>query len=494
MKLQVFTILAIILFGSTANTFAQSNEKTQAIYNLLDTYFNDNVRNGFSGSVLIAKEGNILLSKGYGYADRKAKTPNTSKTVFDIGSNTKQFTATAILKLVALNKINLSDTLPVFFEDTPEDKEQITIHQLLTHSSGLESYSSGNDFEPIAKTDFLNQVFSSELISDIGTSYNYSNIGYSILAIIIEQVSGQQYEEFVNQYLFEPAGMAQTGYLLPEWDSGQIAKGYRNSFQDIGTMIDLYKEHGITWHLKGNGGINSTTEDMYKWYKAMKENIIIPESLKEQQFKPHVVSSIEWNSYYGYGWGVTETSRKTKVISHSGANPAYYSDILWFTNDDVFIIYCSNVRNKEIEYLAWDFQNIIFDQDYIPKPIKKNAYSLVFDFIQNNDPKKVGEIPELIKNEVDLDFKDHNILNRIGLDALGKPHEKWAVPLLKLNVELFPDDGNLWDSLGEAYKKRGEKELAIQSFEKALLLKPEGKCSWCANSRMLLNELNTIVD
>ena len=187
----------------------------------------------------------------------------------------------------------------------------------------------GNDFEFITKKDFLNEVFSYEPLSAPGTAYNYSNVGYSILAIIIEQVSGQQYEDFVNQYLFEPAGMTQTGYLLPEWDSGEIAKGYRNSFQDIGTMIDLYKEHGISWHLKGNGGINSTTEDMYKWYRAMKENIIIPESLKEQQFKPHIVSSIEWNS--SYGWGVTETSRKTKVISHSGANPAYYSDILWFS-------------------------------------------------------------------------------------------------------------------------------------------------------------------
>lgn len=161
----------------------------------LDTYFSKNIKNGFAGSVLVSKEGRIILSKGYGFSDIEKKIPNTSNTIFDIGSNTKQFTATAILKLVELKKLKLSDSLHIYFKNIPNDKKDITIHQLLTHSSGLPPYS-GNDFDIISKKDFLQSVFRLELVSTPGPEYNYSNVGIVFWPLFSSRFRGKNMSTF----------------------------------------------------------------------------------------------------------------------------------------------------------------------------------------------------------------------------------------------------------------------------------------------------------
>jgi len=485
-KTMLFALM--VTLGCLSHLQAQQSPSNAQIKTALDSYFNINIPNGFAGAVLVAKKGEILLSKGYGYANVSDKTPNTSNTVFDIGSNTKQITATAILKLVELQKLKLTDPLKAFFKDIPNDKANITIHQLLSHTSGLQTYS-GSDFDMIAKADFLNQVFAYKLLSTPGSSYHYSNVGFSVLAIILEQVSGQDYEAFLNQYLFQPAGMKETGYLLPVWNTDLIAHGYRRGYQDIGNTITRYKDIGLSWHLKGNGGLNSTLNDLYKWYEALKNNTLISETSKQQLFEPYILESKTYNSYYGYGWSISETPRKTKVVSHSGANPAFYSDILYFVDEDVFVMYCANKRVPELEYLAWEFQKLIFDLNDTPKPVAKNKYAYIHNFIKSNTPENLSKLQDNFKQEFGTEIKDVNLLNRVGYYSLGTDLEHWVIPLLKLNVDLFPADGNLWDTLGEAHYELSQPKKAIEAFKKALSLKPETECGWCENSQKKLNML-----
>ena len=149
----------------------------------------------FSGVILVAQNDNIIFNKAYGLKNTQENGLNNINTVFDICSITKQFTAAAILKLSMENKVSVNDKLSKYFDAVPEDKKNITLHQLLTHSSGLVS-DVGGDYDTVTEKDFLNKVFRSRLISPVGEKFNYSNIGYSLLGLIIEKASGMELRSF----------------------------------------------------------------------------------------------------------------------------------------------------------------------------------------------------------------------------------------------------------------------------------------------------------
>ncbi len=215
-------LLTLTLFFYTS--FGQTI-KENGTFQQIDNYLSELEKIGFSGSVLIEINNEKIISKGYGFSDKVKQIKNSPNTIFDIGSITKQFTAAAILKLEMQGKLTTEDKLTKFFDNVPKDKESITIHDLLRHQSGLIS-SVGKDYEKISKEEFLNKIFSSPLLFEIGTGFSYSNIGYSLLAMIIEKVSGQTYETYLYNNLWKPAQMEMTGYSRPQFDSNLIAVGY----------------------------------------------------------------------------------------------------------------------------------------------------------------------------------------------------------------------------------------------------------------------------
>ena len=159
---------------------------------------------GFSGTVLVEVDGEKVISKGYGHSNAAQKIRNAPHTIFDIGSVTKQFTGAAILKLEMQGKVSTADKITKYFVDVPSDKSEITIHQLLRHSSGLPS-NVGGDYEAITESDFVDKVMKSTLRFPSGTDFSYSNIGYSLLAMIVEKAAGQTYEAFLQENLWKPA-------------------------------------------------------------------------------------------------------------------------------------------------------------------------------------------------------------------------------------------------------------------------------------------------
>tara|TARA_Y100001972_G_scaffold121746_1_gene166257 strand:+ start:1337 stop:2815 length:1479 start_codon:yes stop_codon:yes gene_type:complete len=455
----------------------------------IDNYLTQSASNGFSGSVLVAKKGEIILSKGYGWADRENKIPNSPLTVFNIGSVTKQFTASAILKLVEQGKIKTSDKISSFFDQAPIDKRDITIHQLLTHTSGISNRTGGFRYDEASKEQFLTEFFESALQSEPGKKYQYANANYILLTAILESVSNQTYGSFLQDYLFEPAQMKSTGYKSINFHTERLAHGYYynrtdEQWADWGTTQQHLPYNNKHWYSIGKGDIHSTVEDLYKWHVALEDNLVLTSKSRAVQETPHVAENDEMTSFYGYGWAISKTNRETKMVAHNGSNGLYFADFVRFVEDDVVVIYITNAfLGSESENVAREIGKMIFDTDYKATPIPKNIYELIHGFMKTNPSENAEELPDFLHTELKGDFIDPSVLNILGYSRLKKEDNPgWALALFKLNVKLFPEDGNLWDSLGEAYLKYDNKEDAIRSYTKAVELGSE-------ESMETLNEL-----
>ena len=470
--LQIFITLFLISVSSTA--VAQHQDPSSTLYYRIDDYLESGAENGFAGAITVIKNGNILINKGYGVANKTTQTPNNPNTIFDIGSNTKQFTATAILKLIELGKLNENNPLSLFFKNLPTDKQNITIHQLLTHTSGF-TESIGNDFDEISSKQFFDTLFSSKLLFEPGERFAYSNVGYSILGKIIEMVSGLAYEEFLSRYLFIPAGMKQTGYLLPEWNTEQISRSYNRGILEDEPPILKYQKNGtISWHLKANGGINSTQNDMILWHNALKSNKII----SKESFEKMTASYADYPNgtlSYGYGWTIRFLEGNVKRIAHNGSNGAYAHTLIWFPEKDIYIVYATNANSEKTEYIAYEIAKMLLDETYHPKPIENNVYAFAVSYMENNSIDKTDELIAILKEKYPDNFTSSRLLNSIGnILLMINKHKGWAIALFKKNIELYPGDGNLWDSLGDGYKATNQKEEAIKSYNKAIELGYEG--------------------
>ena len=273
-------IASLVLFAVGAAT-------ARAQQAALDSALRGLEAKGFSGVVRVEQRGVTLLEKGYGLANRADKTPFSASTVVQIGSNTKDFTVVALLQLHERGTLNVHDSLAKFFPSAPADKRNITLWQLVTHVAGF-PIGLGGDFEPVTREQLVKAAFERPLNFPPGTREQYSNTGYSLLAAIIEQVSGRTYDEYVRENILDPLGLRNTGFLLPHFDLARVAHGYRNG-EDVGTM--LAKPHaadGPYWNLRGNGGMLSTVGDMHTFYKALFEsNTLLKPATRALRFDPN---------------------------------------------------------------------------------------------------------------------------------------------------------------------------------------------------------------
>ncbi len=332
----------------------------------LEQYLSRLAKLGFSGTVLVAKDGKVLLEKGYGMADRERKIPMAADSVISIGSITKQFTAAAILKLEMAGKLRVDEPIGRFFPGAPPEKAAITIHQLLTHSAGLESDYGPTDYEAVSRDEIIRRVMAAPLRTPPGKQYFYSNAGYSLLAAIVEILSGQSYETYLRDNLFVPAGMKATGYKVA-WRDGQVAHGYVDG-KDWGTILDKpWDKDGPYWNLRGNGGIHSTAGDMYRWHLALEGDKILSKAAKEKYFKPYVPEGPEGQSYYAYGWAIFETPRKTRLVAHNGGNGVFAADFRRYVDENVVIYAASNAEPSAIA-LTEVLPAIVFGGDYAMPP------------------------------------------------------------------------------------------------------------------------------
>ena len=297
----------------------KSIELTSAHDNIIvqiETYLNRLQEAGFSGAILVAQNGKIIFKEGYGLADKSKDIPITPATVFDTASLSKQFTAAAVLHLEQQGLLKVEDSLAKFFDDVPSDKANITIHQLLTHSSGLPEYVYKGDLAKTSRKQAVILAFDARLKFQPGTKYLYSDTGYGLLAAIVEIISGQSFQDYLQQHLFAPVGMVHTGfYNDPKWAEMTVAHGYNNK-KDFGSAA---KRSGPYWGLLGFGGVLTTVNDLYLWNTALSSNQILSDESIAKLFTPYIQEG-DGDSYYGYGWAIQELPKYGKMIWHDGAS------------------------------------------------------------------------------------------------------------------------------------------------------------------------------
>ena len=485
MKRLFSTLITTLLFCFLAFGQVENNMKTTR---QMKAYLSELEKIGFSGSVLVEINGKEVISKGYGFSNKAKSIKNAPNTIFDIGSITKQFTASAILKLEMQGKLSTDDKITKYFENVPTDKSNITIHDLLHHQSGLQSVV-GKDYDKISQADFLDAVMKSKLRFEVGKDFSYSNIGYSLLGMIIEIVSGKSYETYLYENLWKPAGMEMTGYSRPEFDSTKIAIGYYKDDKIWGKPTN--KEWDTTkpyWHLAGNGGILSTTEDMYKWHKALMGEKILSIEAKNKLYHPIIRDKENYNNIYAYGWDVSVTNRNTRRIWHDGSNDIFYADFMRFIDENVTLILISNKSHPtNFDRLNFELSRIIFENNYKPTiPIADNETNQKYtqNLIEIILDKGIEAGNESYKKRAAKTNILEYILNNRGYEILSQNDYDKAIALFTMNTFAFPKSANAFDSLGEAYMKKGENQLAIKNYKKSLELDPNN-----GNAKDMLNAL-----
>lgn len=303
----------------------------------------------FSGSVLIARNGKVLIRKGYGQADREKHLVNTAQTKFRIGSLTKQFTAMAILILQARGKLNVQDRICFYLSECPATWQKITLHHLLTHTSGIPDFARFPDYQttqgsPSSPTQTIARFKDKPLDFQPGEKFSYSNSGYVVLGAIIEQASGKRYEAFLQENIFVPLQMVDSGY---NHNNGDLAIGYRNQ-TNLADFIDMSIPYAA-------GGLYSTVEDLYRWDQALYTDKLISKSLRDKMFT-------SFGGFgYGYGWGIGKEGDRP-VISHIGGMQGFSSSIARYPNDKVVIIVLSNREDGNSGDIGLQLAKIVFGE------------------------------------------------------------------------------------------------------------------------------------
>ncbi len=343
-------VVAAVSVPASAQQFSVPNESLVMgpIGERVDAYLEEAAVWGFSGVVLLAEQGEILLHKGYGLADYERGVPFTTQTAFDMGSITKSLTATAIMRAEADGLLSVHDPIGRFFDNVPTDKAKMTIHHLLTHSSGLQN-SMGEDYDAIPRDSLVGLALASELRWEPGTRYRYSNAGYGLLAAILELTSGQAYEDYLREHIFEPAGMRTTGYVGVDWESVPIAHSYRRGV-DEGTPFSgrmaiwdrQWSPEGPYWNLLGNGGLVTTAADLYRFVLAHDAGIIVPDRQQTKLDTPFVRENEEGSSHYGYGWTFFPDPAGGYRIAHDGSDGAFYSLVSRSVNRGRVLVFHAN--------------------------------------------------------------------------------------------------------------------------------------------------------
>jgi CubicO group peptidase (beta-lactamase class C family) len=339
--LALIAALTLAAFGTGGHEPADKGGRDPS-YRPVARFLDDALPNRASGTLVAARHGKLLHCRGFGLADRKERVAAGCDTVYDIMSMTKQFTAAAILKLEMMGELRVTDRIAAHLGPVPKDKRRITLHHLLTHTSGLTD-ALGGDYEPLSREQMLSGALESTLRSRPGDEHHYSNLGYSVLAAIIERASGMGYEQFLARHLFAPAGMTQTGYVLPHWSPDQVAVEYDPRGRSHGKPFDHpWADDGPYWNLRGNGGLLSTGRDMFRWHAALERNQVLDRRAKHKLFKPHVREQPGGNSYYGYGWVIAQPGRFGRVAWHNGGNGWSYGELTRLLGPGVMVFWVTN--------------------------------------------------------------------------------------------------------------------------------------------------------
>ena len=461
MKYSILRLLTLLLIAISLNTVL-ANEHIEKINRLMQIYF----ENGqFNGSILVAESGKVIYKEGFGLADMEWQIPNTPDTKFRLASITKQFTATLIMQLVEEGKIKLdgklSNFLPYYRKDTGD---RVTIHHLLNHTSGIPNFTSQPDYSSqVMRTTFSPESLvvkfcMGDLEFEPGTQSRYSNSAYNILGAIIEHLTGKSYEQVLQERIFDPLKMANSGYDHSRTLLSKRAAGYEKSFDGYrnASFLDMSVPYSA-------GALYSTVEDLYLWDRGLYTNQILTQRSLEKMFTPDL-------DHYGYGWGIYYIpvgKDSVKAVAHSGGINGFNSRIMRILDDQHLIVVLANAPGALLPQLVLKIAAILYDQPFeLPKKYASDEIARVL--MAEGTGAAETRYTQIKKEDSDSYEFSEGQFNQLGygLIAVGKLPE--AIAVFKMNVENNPGSANVYDSLAEAYMIAGQNENAIRNYEKAL--------------------------
>lgn len=421
----------------------------------------------FSGTILIARDGVPFFTKGYGMANYEHKVPNTENTVFQIGSLTKQFTSMAIMQLVEKGKLLTSDSIQKFIPDCPDHWKGVTIKNLLTHTSGIFNVSSLPDwdaihvFQPYSNVEVVNLYRNLPLQFKPGEKYKYSNSNYDLLGLIVEFVSGMTYYHYLEQNIFKPLGMSQTGYAMPRQIIPNRASGYYSQLTSF--MNAPYINYELPF---SSGALRSTVGDLLIWDQALYTTKLLSKESLTEIFTP-------FKNNYGYGWIINKKFDK-QTSSHSGSLNGFSSYFFRFPDDKITIIVLANSDKASATKVAHELSAIVFDKPY--KIPEAQPYELLVKAYTEKGMDIFIELYHKLKKEYSGEANEE-LLNDLGYEMLHLSLYKDAIQIFKLNADENPQSSNTFDSLAEAYLVSGDLQAATNYYKKALELDPGNESS-----------------
>lgn len=371
MPAKFFTGILLLLFSIAS--FAQPLSKAdKQLITAFDTLLSAKFKKEDPGAtVLVSRKGQVIYQKGFGMADMELKVPMRAEMVFRIGSISKQFTAVAILQLMEKGKLSPQDDIKKFIPDYPTHGYTITVEHLLTHTSGIKSYTGMSSFDSIMNMhmkplEMIAYFKNQPMDFAPGTQWNYNNSGYFILGYIIEKVSGLTYEEYVKENLFKPAGMTNSAYGNDTRIITNRAKGYQQGKEGYENARPL----SMTLPYAA-GSLVSTVEDLWKWNQAVHAYKLVSKESLQKAFTDYKLTNGK-PTKYGYGWGFNEV-QGAATIEHSGGINGFVTDALYIPTQDIFIAIFANCDCRSLDMEGPQLAALTMGKAYIQKEIAIDA-------------------------------------------------------------------------------------------------------------------------
>lgn len=464
---KIFLLFIFLLTGIFHVGCAQN--KADKIDELISKYAE---YGSFNGSILVADKGNIIYQKGFGFANMEWDIPNQANTKHRLASISKQFTAMLILQLVAENKLALDVSISTYLPDYPKEKgDIITVHHLLTHTSGTPNYTSFPNYRKMMRNphrpeDLVRLFADSTLVFTPGERHDYSNSGYVLLGVIIEEITGKSYEQVLHDKIFKPlnmnnSGLDNNGSVIKNRASGYFKNG--KSFVNA-NYIDMSVPYAA-------GAIYSTVEDLFLWDQALYTEQLLQKKYRDMLFDTHVSFG---RMHYGYGWEIGNmqignTQETLKTITHGGGINGFNTLITRIPSEKSTILLLNNTSGAPLFEMTVAINGILHDQPYnFPK---KSTATTLSDVIEKEGIKAALQFYQEIKDSPKYHINE-NEMNMLGYELMGSNSAEEAAAVFLLNLEAFPNSFNVYDSYGEAQMVLGKKAEAIENYKRSIKLNP----------------------
>lgn len=416
-------------------------------------------------TILVAEKGKVT------------ERQQSSTTAFQLGSVSKTFTAVAVMQLEEKGKIHLHDPFVKYFPAFPYP--DVTIYHLLTHTSGLPdkeeiflSYIEKNPDTIFTNRDII-PALKKPLAFTPGSEWRYNNIGFALLALLVEKVSGQSFAQYMQLHIFRPAGMYHS-YLLGDRNPGMVTgylvrTHYSGELQPIDSSKKLRPWTYNMRRLYGPTNVVSTPEDLLKYdLNKLLRSPTIHKMLSPAHLSNGNKITVRGEfgeASYGLGWFI---QRDTSIVMHTGREPGFFTFYYYDQTKDKTIIILDNTESPQ-------FGSVIRQYLNIPEPVfKKSLFLPYVKTLLAQGPDEAITFFNQCKSDTTY-FTDERELNELGLELLDNGHVTAALEALKLCTILYPDSWNTYDSYGKALLKSGKKEAAILMYKKSLLMNPQNE-------------------